>query len=241
MRKILIYCISLMSICCALSEENNSQLPLVAEDNSRIVLHQWTQPDSNYYFIYNGEDCYFGKYHFEIDGRPYYIDLRCREGDLVQSAFCRLFTYLSTGELYYDDIFRRLPEYEGRRLSPEEFRSVCELFVEENWKKIEEHVRKIEDGHRIMSDDEWSNLAVGSYTEPAKYWSWKEIDKCGHEYADKRFLLLTQYCPDCGSQVVKSYFCSPPWTWQNLCGREGWIFFCPKCQKQLGFELTKMN
>ena len=206
-----------------------------------LPLYQWKQ-DYPKNSTKNGvEECYFGNYHFEIAGRHYYIDLRCYNSQLVQHAFCRLFTYLNTDELFYDDVFRRLPEYEGRRLSPEEFRRACELFVKEHGEKIEERIRKIEDGRRKMSDEEWNDLKVASFTEPASYWSWKEIDECGRKYADKRFVLLTQYCPDCSSQVIKSYYCSAPSTWQRLSGREGWIFFCPKCQKQLQHNITIMN
>lgn len=211
------------------------------EDILKLPLYQWTQNNPNNSTKNGVETCYHGEYHFEITGRHYYIDLRCYRGELVRDAFCRLFTYFSTDELFYDDILCRLPEYEGRRLSTAGFRSACELFVEEHGEKIEERVRKIEDGRRIMSDDEWSNLKMGSYNGPAKYWSWKDIDECGRKYADKRFFLLTQHCPDCGSQVIKSFYCSSPWSWQHMCGREGWIFFCPKCQKQLQWNVTAMN
>lgn len=37
------------------------------------------------------------------------------------------------------------------------------------------------------------------------------------------------------------YFRSPPWTWKNLCGREGWIMYDPKRQKQYAFLATLIN
>ena len=37
------------------------------------------------------------------------------------------------------------------------------------------------------------------------------------------------------------YFRSPSWTWQNLCGREGWILYDRKLQKQYAFLITVMN
>lgn len=37
------------------------------------------------------------------------------------------------------------------------------------------------------------------------------------------------------------YFSSPPWTWEQLCGREGWLLYDPATKGQLEFVMTAMN
>lgn len=37
------------------------------------------------------------------------------------------------------------------------------------------------------------------------------------------------------------YFRSPDWTWQNLCGRAGWMLWDPSTGEQFCFQLGIMN
>lgn len=37
------------------------------------------------------------------------------------------------------------------------------------------------------------------------------------------------------------YFSSPDWTWEQLCGREGWLLFDRERRTQHAFHLTVMN
>jgi len=37
------------------------------------------------------------------------------------------------------------------------------------------------------------------------------------------------------------FFRSPEWTWEALCGREGWLLRDPKTGEQLEFVMTVMN
>jgi hypothetical protein len=37
------------------------------------------------------------------------------------------------------------------------------------------------------------------------------------------------------------YFSSPDWTWQHLCGREGWLLYDEATRTQHAFRLTVMN
>lgn len=37
------------------------------------------------------------------------------------------------------------------------------------------------------------------------------------------------------------YFSSPAWTWEQECGREGWLLYDPETRTQRGFVLTAMN
>jgi hypothetical protein len=44
-----------------------------------------------------------------------------------------------------------------------------------------------------------------------------------------------------GAGIQWVYFRSPPWTWEALCGREGWLLFDPDSGAQHQFLLTVMN
>jgi 2-keto-4-pentenoate hydratase len=47
---------------------------------------------------------------------------------------------------------------------------------------------------------------------------------------------------DGGSQETRwIYFRSPPWTWEQLCGREGWLLVDPRTGRQFQFLMTAMN
>lgn len=37
------------------------------------------------------------------------------------------------------------------------------------------------------------------------------------------------------------YFCSPPWTWDQECGREGWPLYEPETGAQHAFLMMAMN
>ena len=41
--------------------------------------------------------------------------------------------------------------------------------------------------------------------------------------------------------VVWTYFRSPEWTWEKLCGREGWLLVDPATGDQFDFFMTVMN
>jgi hypothetical protein len=44
-----------------------------------------------------------------------------------------------------------------------------------------------------------------------------------------------------GPRTEWIYFRSPPWTWEALCGREGWLLCDPDSGVQHDFLLTAMN
>lgn len=51
-------------------------------------------------------------------------------------------------------------------------------------------------------------------------------------------------CPSCGTPprfLVWFYFSSPRWTWEHLCGREGWMTMCEWCPCQIDFFLEGMS
>jgi hypothetical protein len=59
------------------------------------------------------------------------------------------------------------------------------------------------------------------------------------QYRDK-----ARPCPKCGKpsgELAWFYFESPKWTWENLCGRAGWMTACDACHVQVGFFMEVMN
>ena len=51
-------------------------------------------------------------------------------------------------------------------------------------------------------------------------------------------------CPKCAARpehLAWFYFESPKWTWDNLCGRAGWMTVCDACHAQVDFFLEAMN
>lgn len=58
---------------------------------------------------------------------------------------------------------------------------------------------------------------------------------CGDAY------LLKNTCPICGQPLYISHQTSPAYTWRELCGREGFLLYCPHCKKDINFFLTVMN
>ncbi len=184
---------------------------------------------------------YSGKYYFKIEERLYYIDLRCGAGDLASHVFCRMFTHFKTGELFYEDILIDNPDVENRRYTIQDFRGICERFVALSAFKYEERIKKLENGRVLIDDDYWNGMNISNFDSTPEYWPWSMIDQCGKEFRNERFLLTAQTCPTCGSSVVKSKFCTCPESWHNLAGREGWVWFCPKCKKQLQERIILMN
>jgi len=62
--------------------------------------------------------------------------------------------------------------------------------------------------------------------------------------AKKRYLEQAQECSSCSiapKDLKWFYFYSPRWTWENNCGRAGWITKCPKCGQAVDFFLDFMS
>lgn len=191
--------------------------------------------------IENDVEDYFGKYYFKIEERLYYIDLRCHGSSFASKVFCRMFTLFQTGERFFADILIDNPDVEDRKYTPQEFRSLCEQFVSISAIKYEERIRQLENGRTLIDDDCWNGMNISSFKGDAEYMPWSMIDQCGKVFKDERFLITAQTCPTCGSPIVKSKYSTSPESWRNLAGMEGWVWFCPKCQKQLQDKITSMN
>ncbi|MBL7471361.1 hypothetical protein [Robertkochia sediminum] len=51
-------------------------------------------------------------------------------------------------------------------------------------------------------------------------------------------------CPKChknGENLIWTDFSSPPWTWENMCGRGGPLSLCADCRVQVQFVCEVMN
>jgi hypothetical protein len=48
-------------------------------------------------------------------------------------------------------------------------------------------------------------------------------------------------CPRCRGPLTAIYFVSPARTWEQLCGRAGWLFVCKPCHLQVDFFMEYMN
>lgn len=65
-------------------------------------------------------------------------------------------------------------------------------------------------------------------------------EKDGWQFCGEAFELKNT-CPACGQKLYISHQTSPRWTWGEMCGREGYLLFCPHCKKDIDFYLTVMN
>ncbi len=58
------------------------------------------------------------------------------------------------------------------------------------------------------------------------------------------YLSRAKPCPQCGSkadELAWFYFESPSGTWNQLCGRAGWITVCDSCRVQVDFFLEVLS
>lgn len=72
--------------------------------------------------------------------------------------------------------------------------------------------------------------------------SWDDVKAC----MDKKVPARANHhsCPVCGKSSEELFwidFCSPVWTWAQLCGRRGPLSICPDCQRQVEFICEIMN
>ena len=97
-----------------------------------------------------------------------------------------------------------------------------------------------EQGHTDAQHDlaffEFPGVAVKKDLFP-----WDDVEVCLREQSQSKKIDTSTKCPECGNSVTVILFTSPPWTWEQLCGREGYLTICEGCHAQLSFELTVMN
>lgn len=62
--------------------------------------------------------------------------------------------------------------------------------------------------------------------------------------AHEHYLSAARSCPRCAAapgELTWFYFESPKWTWENLCGRAGWMTVCDPCRVQVDFFMEVLN
>jgi hypothetical protein len=77
---------------------------------------------------------------------------------------------------------------------------------------------------------------------------WEDVDACRRRRIPRelreKLRRSPATCPQCGhgaDGLRWIHFRSPEWTWQHLCGREGWLAVCDACRLQVEFHVTMMN
>lgn len=61
------------------------------------------------------------------------------------------------------------------------------------------------------------------------------------KYPEKVFWPKDKFCKHCGKRIVSLYYESPAWTWEQLCGRAGFLYICPYCKEDDHFDCEIMN
>ena len=78
------------------------------------------------------------------------------------------------------------------------------------------------------------------------FFPWEDVDACRGKVHTRtpKPLDRARNCPQCAqapAQLTWIYFESPAWTWQNMCGRAGWMTVCDDCRLQTQFFLETLN
>ena len=68
---------------------------------------------------------------------------------------------------------------------------------------------------------------------------WEDVEACMNNEAEPA--VAGMVCPECGRKLRWIHFCSPAYTWQQLCGRAGALAICEDCHKQVYFNCEVMN
>ncbi|MCC6448578.1 MAG: hypothetical protein IT215_07820 [Chitinophagaceae bacterium] len=73
---------------------------------------------------------------------------------------------------------------------------------------------------------------------------WADVINCFDKELLNDFFKGHNKCPKCGrnsEELLWILFRSPDWTWQQLCGYQGPLSICPKCNIQVEFIVQLMN
>ena len=87
-----------------------------------------------------------------------------------------------------------------------------------------------------------------------EHFPWEDVNKSRinkrlqkrHSVKEAKALYMTKdfHCPGCNrhaDELEWIYFSSPKWTWENLCGSEGWMVVCDDCNEQVNYFAVVIN
>lgn len=91
-----------------------------------------------------------------------------------------------------------------------------------------------------------THIALNENVEPDQgIYPWRDVDACRDNIVPAETLAELRSgptrCPHCSRparDLTWFEFISPDWTWEMLCGRQGWMAVCDGCRVQVEFQLT---
>lgn len=149
-------------------------------------------------------------------------------GEAITLAMRTAVPWDSTHDYYNTlniNMFKKQTIKEIESLTPRLSR-IHEAYLDIDHQAISQDPLKVE---RALTIREKLNLKKERYKE-----------KDGWKFCGEAF-VLENTCPSCGNKLYVVHQTSPMWTWVHLCGREGYLLFCPHCKKDIDFYLTVMN
>lgn len=189
----------------------------------------------------------FGDYYYVFNDTLFHLDLRVTyHADIDKyHVWGKVFHYDENNECYRFDMESKIRTYLKERSLDGLVQAGIDV-VNYEGEYFYDELMKIKSSRKTMSLEEWKNLHVESYVLKQERdlsgfpaWKWNDVAQCGCSTNRRRRIAET--CPTCGTSLVEVFVSTSAETWENLCGREGMLTFCPKCQQQIRFHLECMN
>ncbi len=98
-----------------------------------------------------------------------------------------------------------------------------------------------DDLYKRIQSEAVSRTAGNRQDEREIIYPWADCAAHLEELESYNVLVTEMACKECGKRIVIIPFRSPEWTWGHLCGREGELYICPSCMRQVRFDCWKMN
>ena len=98
-----------------------------------------------------------------------------------------------------------------------------------------------DDLYKRIQSKAGSRTAGNGQDERDYIYPWPDCAAHLKELESYNVLVTEMRCDKCGKRIVIIPFRSPEWTWERLCGREGELYICPSCMRQVRFDCWKMN
>lgn len=71
--------------------------------------------------------------------------------------------------------------------------------------------------------------------------AWRDLAPPAGTFQEMVSEFLAEHPGTCLASAEWVYFRSPEWTWQNMCGRAGWMLWDPSTGEQFVFRMTVMS